>query len=200
MRRPLLSAPFYLLTLLLILHPASSDIRAENDGGKVTRIVVSLGDQAFAAYAGQSKVLVGPISSGRETHPTPPGKYHIIRKHKDWVSTIYDVPMPFFLRFNTHDMGMHAGILPGQPASHGCIRLTRGDAEALFNMTPIGANVVVTLESTPDTEGVDQPPFVPTYYRIVDGKKVILSEAESFRVHTRKQREKITGGAFNPKR
>ncbi|MDZ4815839.1 MAG: L,D-transpeptidase [Verrucomicrobiota bacterium] len=167
---------------------------------KVSLIVVSLKDQAFVAYANDKPVLVGPISSGRESNATPTGNFSIANKHKDWISTIYDVPMPHFLRFNTGSMGMHAGILPGFPASHGCIRLTPADAEKLFSITSIGVKVKIVDSTTLLTAGVKQPPFVPQYYRVVDGKKMMLSQRENLSAHNRRINNQKPGYGTSSKR
>lgn len=84
-----------------------------------------------------------PISSGRKGFATPAGEYVVTDKHRKWRSTIYPADMPFFMRLSCGDFGFHAGHLPGYPASHGCIRLNRPDAEALFKEVPVGTRVVI---------------------------------------------------------
>ena len=57
-------------------------------------------------------------------HPTPMGVFSIIQKHKLHHSNIYSgAPMPFMQRITWSGVAMHAGVLPGYPASHGCIRM-----------------------------------------------------------------------------
>ncbi len=145
---------------------------------KVDTVVVSLADQAFAAFSNGERVLRGPISSGMKGYETSTGSFRVTNKHQHWVSTIYGVPMPHFLRLNHGSMGLHGGYLPGFAASHGCVRLVFSDAEKLFAVAPVGTRVVITGESTDDTRGVKQPPSGPIYYRVVGGKKVVLSESE----------------------
>lgn len=105
--------------------------------------------------------LTAPICAGKPGHETPTGTFRVIAKHRDWISTIYHVEMPFFLRLNASQgkVGLHAGAIALQGASHGCIRLPKPMAEAFFNATPIGTIVVVdrTLpkaitEAMPKTE------------------------------------------------
>jgi hypothetical protein len=158
--------------------------------GPVDLIVVSLADQAFAAYAGEQRVLRGPISSGMAGYQTTTGSFKVTNKHREWVSTLYDVPMPHFLRLNGGAMGLHGGYLPGFAASHGCVRLVFQDAEKLFELAPIGARVEITADSTKDTKGVKQPPSGPIYYRVVGGKKVFLSEGEVLK------RKKVKEGRY----
>ncbi len=84
-----------------------------------------------------------PISSGRKGFATPAGEYVVTDKHRKWRSTIYPADMPYFMRLSCGDFGFHAGHLPGYPASHGCIRLNRSDAETLFKEVPVGTKVVI---------------------------------------------------------
>lgn len=84
-----------------------------------------------------------PISSGRRGYATPKGEFVVTDKHRHWRSTIYKVPMPFYLRLSCREFGLHAGSLPGHPASHGCIRLGKKDAQDLFERVPPGVVVVI---------------------------------------------------------
>ena len=65
-------------------------------------------------------------------------------KKIDHVSTIYKVKMPYFMRLNCRDFGMHEGVVPDYPASHGCIRLPADAARKLFKEVPIGTLVTIT--------------------------------------------------------
>lgn len=151
-------------------------------GYAADRVIVSLADQAFAAFSGDQLLMRGPISSGMGGYETRAGTFRVSNKHRDWVSTIYGVQMPNFLRLNGGSMGLHGGYLPGFAASHGCVRLTFADAAKLFEIAPVGTRVVITAESTPATRGVKQPKSRPIYYRVVRGKRVILSDEEVKRV------------------
>ncbi|MEY4299314.1 MAG: hypothetical protein RIR25_550 [Verrucomicrobiota bacterium] len=84
-----------------------------------------------------------PISSGRKGHATPKGEFVVTNKHRYWSSTLYHAPMPFYLRLSCRDFGLHAGELPGYPASHGCIRMKKKDAEEFFSRVPVGTRVVI---------------------------------------------------------
>lgn len=64
-------------------------------------------------------------------------------KHQTHVSSIYKVKMPFFMRLNCRDFGMHEGHVPDYPASHGCIRLPADIARRLFKEVPIGTLVTI---------------------------------------------------------
>jgi lipoprotein-anchoring transpeptidase ErfK/SrfK len=64
-------------------------------------------------------------------------------KEKAWKSTIFKVAMPYYLRLSCKDFGLHAGVVPNHPASHGCIRLPEEAARKFFDQTPIGTLVTV---------------------------------------------------------
>ncbi len=160
---------------------------------RVTHVVLSLPDQGFAAYSGDRVVLRGPVSTGKAGYTTPSGSYRVSNKHRHWVSTIYGIPMPYFLRLNGGSIGLHAGYLPGFPASHGCIRLLEGDAARLFAMAPVGTRVQIVGYSTGDTAGIPQPKPKVRYYRVVRGKKVFMSEKDSDAYSARLEKSKKQG-------
>ena len=138
--------------------------------GKVA-ILIDLADQHAYLYSRGQVVLRAPVSTGREGHDTPAGHYSVIEKDIDHRSSIYgayvrdgiivqenvDVrkdprppgstfvgaPMPYFLRI-VGGVGLHAGYLPGYPASHGCIRMPESKAERFFYAARVGTPVTVT--------------------------------------------------------
>src|SRR5258705_2385526 len=78
-------------------------------------------------------------------HPTPMGVFSVIQKHKLHHSNIYsNAPMPYMQRITWSGVAMHAGVLPGYPASHGCIRMPTAFAQKMWNWTKLGARVIVT--------------------------------------------------------
>ncbi len=106
--------------------------------------IVSIGRQRVTFYDKHGAVAQSPISSGRSGNDTPQGVFSIIEKKEEHFSNIYDdAPMPFMQRITWSGVAMHAGNLPGYPASHGCIRLPYGFAERLFKMTKMNTRVVV---------------------------------------------------------
>lgn len=107
------------------------------------RISVSLAKQQAIVWKGKEIVLITPISSGKAATPTRTGRFLVTNKYRDWKSTIYDAKMPYFLRLSCGDFGLHAGQLPGYPASHGCVRLPEESAKQLFSMVPIGTLVEI---------------------------------------------------------
>jgi len=113
------------------------------DSSRFYRIAIDLDAQQASVWHCGILVQQMPISSGRSSHPTPPGSYLITNKYRSWHSTIYPAKMPYFLRLSCGDFGLHAGYLPGYPASHGCIRLPEDDAKELFASVPIGTLVEI---------------------------------------------------------
>jgi hypothetical protein len=107
------------------------------------RIVVELDGQHAYFWKGKELLQIMPISSGRKSHPTPQGKFVVTNKYTNWKSTLYHAKMPYFLRLSCGDFGLHAGNLPGYPASHGCIRLPPKVAKELFAAVPIGTLVEI---------------------------------------------------------
>ena len=137
--------------------------------GKVA-IIVDLPDQHAYLFRGGQVVLTAPVSTGREGYDTPAGNYRVIQKDIDHRSSIYgayvrdgmivrenvDVrkdprppdstfvgaPMPYFLRI-IGGVGLHAGYLPGYPASHGCIRMPESKAMRFFAAAKVGTPVTI---------------------------------------------------------
>src|SRR6266851_5331527 len=114
-------------------------------------IAISIEKQSLKIYDGNGFFAETPISTGMRGHPTPMGVFSIIQKHKFHHSNIYsNAPMPYMQRITWSGVAMHAGVLPGYPASHGCIRMPMAFAIKMWNWTRLGARVVVTPgEMTP---------------------------------------------------
>ena len=135
-------------------------------------VIIRLGEQRAYFYKGHTLVGISTISTGREGYDTPLGKFHIIQKDKDHVSSrfgdyddangnilmkeidrdkdpmppgaVYDgAKMPYFMRI-VGGTGMHEGFLPGYPASHGCIRMPGFMAQAFFRSVELGTPVQIT--------------------------------------------------------
>jgi lipoprotein-anchoring transpeptidase ErfK/SrfK len=107
-------------------------------------VVISLSDQMAYLYRGDTLVAVSTISSGTEKNPTPTGIFPILEKKTMHRSRKYDnAPMPFMQRIDQYGIALHAGQLPGYPASHGCIRLPAKFAARLYSTTNIGSRVLI---------------------------------------------------------
>jgi hypothetical protein len=135
-------------------------------------VKISLGEQRAYFYKGGVLVGVSQLSTGREGLNTPLGHFKITQKDKDHVSSLFGdyvdsagnvvvpnvditkdpkppgahfrgTPMPYFMRI-VSGTGMHAGYLPGYPASHGCIRMPEFMAEDFFKSVSVGTPVTIT--------------------------------------------------------
>jgi lipoprotein-anchoring transpeptidase ErfK/SrfK len=114
-------------------------------------IAVSISKQQLKIYDANGFFAQSPVSSGMPGHSTPMGVFSVIQKHKLHHSNIYsNAPMPYMQRITWSGVALHAGVLPGYPASHGCIRMPMSFAVKMWNWTKMGARVVVTPgETTP---------------------------------------------------
>lgn len=139
---------------------------------ETTRIVVSLSKQRAYLLVGDAPAIDTPISSGKRAGMTPKGSFNIMEKDKNHSSNIYGdfrdsrgrivragvsvridsapsgthfvgSPMKWFMRLTGDGVGMHIGILPGYPASHGCIRMPAQSAQMFYERVRVGTRVDV---------------------------------------------------------
>jgi len=123
--------------------------------GPVT-IVISLATQRAYTYRNGVPIGVSTVSTGKKGHSTPTGVFTILQKDVDHHSSKYDnAPMPFMQRLTWDGVALHGGVLPGYPASHGCVRLPLEFARHLFGITRKGMTVVIT-------EAASVPPIAPS--------------------------------------
>ena len=108
-------------------------------------IAVSVSKQNVKIYDSNGFFAEAPVSTGMAGHSTPMGAFSVIQKQKMHHSNIYSgAPMPFMQRITWSGVAMHAGVLPGYPASHGCIRMPMAFAVKMYGWTRMGARVIVT--------------------------------------------------------
>jgi lipoprotein-anchoring transpeptidase ErfK/SrfK len=136
------------------------------------RIFVSIPKQRALLLKGDEVVIDSPISSGKRGHSSPTGKFSVLEKDKNHHSTLYGdfrdshgrivrggvsaridsapsgtrfvgAEMRWFMRLTGDGVGMHVGILPGYPASHGCIRMPSQAAELFYAHVKVGTLVEV---------------------------------------------------------
>jgi lipoprotein-anchoring transpeptidase ErfK/SrfK len=108
-------------------------------------IAVSIEQQKLRIYDAKGLFAESPVSTGMKGHSTPMGVYSVIQKHKMHRSNIYSgAPMPYMQRITWSGVALHAGVLPGYPASHGCIRMPMAFAVKMWNWTRMGARVIIT--------------------------------------------------------
>src|SRR6201987_1329635 len=136
-------------------HPVKKTVTAEKEATKPQGpliISISISQQRMRVYDPNGLFAESPVSTGMPGHPTPMGVFSVIQKHKFHHSNIYSgAPMPFMQRITWSGVAMHAGVLPGYPASHGCIRMPMAFAVKMYGWTKMGARVIVTPgELTPE--------------------------------------------------
>jgi lipoprotein-anchoring transpeptidase ErfK/SrfK len=137
-----------------------------------SHVIVSLAKQRVYLMVGEQIYIDSPISSGKHGHETPKGDYHVMEKDPDHHSSIYGdfvdrggrvvrsgvstqidsapsgthyvgASMKWFCRLTGGGVGMHVGILPGYPASHGCVRLPADIAPLIYQKVKVGTPAVI---------------------------------------------------------
>jgi hypothetical protein len=125
-------------------------------------ISVSIAHQHVTVYDDGVAIAHAPVSTGMAGHATPTGVFSVIQKQKWHQSNIYSgAPMPFMQRITWSGVALHAGVLPGYPASHGCIRMPSEFAVRLYGMTKMGARVFVTRDDVTPVPFTDPHLFTP---------------------------------------
>ena len=96
---------------------------------------VDLSEQEMHIYVDGKLKHSWSIASGRRGYETPTGSYRPQRLEREWYSRQYDdAPMPYSVFFSG-GYAIHGGYgRMGRPASHGCIRLTTGNAARFFEL------------------------------------------------------------------
>ena len=108
-------------------------------------VVVNRATQRLVVYRNGVPIGISTVSTGRPGFSTPTGIFTILQKRVEHYSSTYDnAPMPYMQRLTWRGIALHAGNLPGHPASHGCIRLPREFARLLYGVTRVGMTVVIT--------------------------------------------------------
>lgn len=156
--------------------------------GKVT-VRISLTDQIAEIKRGNQEIGWCYVATGKEGHATRPGTYPITEKIVDKYSNLYGwiedeygnvvdgdarardpvpegmtyvpAPMPYWMRLTSYGIGLHGGIIPqpGEPASHGCIRMPKAVVPQIFDVVDVGTTVVITHE--PSRRGFSAQPAPP---------------------------------------
>src|SRR5689334_20777268 len=112
-------------------------------------VIVNLHTQRLLLFRNGVAIAASTISSGKTGHETPTGVFTILQKNEKHFSKTYNnAPMPNMQRLTWQGIALHAGNLPGYPASHGCVRLPLDFSKLLFGQTSLGMTVVIT--SHPD--------------------------------------------------
>jgi hypothetical protein len=121
--------------------------------GQPVMAIVSLRHQRVTIYDSDGWIMRAPVSSGQTGYETPAGVYSILQRKAEHYSNLYDdASMPFMQRLTWSGIALHAGALPGYPASHGCVRMPHGFAERLFDLTRLGMRVIVMRDDIEPAE------------------------------------------------
>ncbi len=132
----------------MITPPAVEDVLQSG-----TLIVISKKSQNMFVFSDGALWASSPISTGKRRHETPSGVFPILQKRRHHRSNIYsNAPMPFMQRLTWSGIALHAGWVPGYAASHGCVRVPRAFAQALFKLTKASATTVVIGDDPLETE------------------------------------------------
>ncbi len=125
-----------------------------------TLLIVSLPDQLVYVYRNGVRIAASTCSTGKLGHLTPTGVFKILQKDKNHHSSTYNnAPMPNMNRLTWSGIALHAGQLPGYPASHGCVRLPKEFSSLLFGITKVGMTVVIADDAS-QPEDVTHPGMV----------------------------------------
>ena len=131
-------------------------------------LVIDLTRQRALLYRGGVLTAASTISSGSEGRETPTGQFTILEKKVVHRSRTYDdAPMPYMQRLTAKGVAMHAGNLPGYPASHGCIRLPRDFAKLLYGVTELGTPVMIT-DDEQTRRAAERERIVADYERTIE--------------------------------
>ena len=143
-------------------------------------VIVSLPDQLVHVYRNGVRIAASTCSTGKLGHRTPTGVFKILQKDKNHRSSTYNnAPMPNMNRLTWSGIALHAGQLPGYPASHGCVRLPKEFSALLFDITRLGMTVVIADDSS-QPEEVAHPGMVLGEYaaREFDAVDASIRQAE----------------------
>lgn len=112
-------------------------------------LLVSIPEQRAFVYRNGVAIGASTVSTGKQGHETPTGVFTILQKDAKHHSNLYNnAPMPYMERLTWGGVALHAGNLPGYPASHGCVRMPLEFAKLLFFETSMGTTVVVAGEKS----------------------------------------------------
>ena len=134
-----------ILDVVRTLKPGQYVWAPELSGDGPALIIVNLETQRLVLFRNGVPMAASTVSSGAPGHETPTGVFSILQKNEKHFSKTYDnAPMPNMQRLTWRGIALHAGHLPGYPASHGCVRLPQQFSKLLFGSTKLGMTVVIT--------------------------------------------------------
>jgi hypothetical protein len=146
------------------LQPGQFTWQPERAPDGAVAIIVSLPDQLVHVYRNGVRIAVSSCSTGKPGHETPTGVFTILQKDRNHHSSTYNnAPMPNMNRLTWSGVALHAGQLPGYPASHGCVRLPMEFSKLLFTVTHVGTPVIIANAHSQPNE-VTHPGVVLSQY------------------------------------
>jgi L,D-transpeptidase-like protein len=154
-------------------EPTKSDLAKKARFQDVSKgqldIIISIENQRVSLYENGALIAHSSVSTGVKGHPTPLGVFSVLSKEKWHRSNIYsNAPMPYMQRITWSGIALHAGDLPGYPASHGCIRLTHDFAIRLWHLTKRGTRVIIARNDVRPVE-VNNPRLFLTRPEVASG-------------------------------
>jgi L,D-transpeptidase catalytic domain len=150
------------------------------------QIIVSIADQRISVYDDGALIARSSVSTGVPRHPTPSGVFSVIGKKRWHRSNLYsNAPMPYMQRITWSGIALHEGVVPGYPASHGCIRLKKDFAVRLWHLTRRGTRVVIAADDIRPVEIANPRLFAakpkavsaPLESRVADAQNTIMAAA-----------------------
>ena len=146
---------------------SNRDIVDARPAGVPLMAIVALGEQRITVYDADGKILQASVSTGQTGYETPAGIYSIIQKKAEHYSNLYDdASMPFMQRITWSGIALHAGALPGRPASHGCVRMPYDFAQHLFDKTSRGMRVIIVPRDVAPADIVHSTLFNPKTVKV----------------------------------
>ena len=141
------------------LRPGQFVWRPERAERGPVEVVVSIERQMAYVYRAGTLIGVSTVSTGRRGHSTPTGSFTILQKNRRHFSNLYNnAPMPNMQRLTWGGIALHAGALPGYPASHGCVRLPMEFSRLLFGVTSLGGASTSSRHTALSAAALSSPP------------------------------------------
>ena len=158
------------------LGPGQYVWNAKRGSGGPLLLTIDLTAQRLSVYRDGALIAASAISTGTLGRETPTGVFTVLEKKVMHRSTTYDnAPMPFMQRLTVKGIAIHAGDLPGYPASHGCIRLPNEFAKLLYGVTEIGTQVMIT----DDAEIAERRRIADDYKRAQESHAQTVAEQQA---------------------
>lgn len=161
-----------------MLEPGEYTWHPDRSPTGAVAVVVSIPEQLVHVYRNGVRIAVSTCSTGKTGHETPTGVFTVLQKDKDHRSSTYNnAPMPNMNRLTWDGVALHAGKLPGYPASHGCVRLPLAFSEKLWTVTHVGTPVIIA-GSHSDPWELTHPGMVLSAYAEDEFEDVVASLEE----------------------